>query len=32
MLKPKALGRVMKVDRDGMPILDEAGSPVFLDA
>jgi hypothetical protein len=30
MLKPKAMGRVMKVDKDGKPILDEEGNPVFV--
>jgi uncharacterized membrane protein len=30
MLKPKAMGRVMKVDEDGKPLLDEEGNPVFV--
>jgi hypothetical protein len=30
MLKPKAMGRVMKVDEDGKPMLDEEGNPVFV--
>jgi hypothetical protein len=32
MLKPMAMGRVMKVDEDGKPILDEAGNPVVIEA
>ena len=30
MLKPKAMGRVMKLDKDGKPIIDQEGNPVFV--
>jgi hypothetical protein len=30
MLKPRALGRVMKLDKDGKPILDKQGNPVYV--
>jgi hypothetical protein len=30
MLKPKAMGQVMKLDEDGKPMRDEQGNPVFV--
>jgi hypothetical protein len=30
MLKPKMMGRVMQLDEDGNPILDNEGNPVFV--